>query len=187
MNLSGEFLGMLMLVAAVAALGLSVVFDAGRASAERARLAMLQRQQDKKRTALSEWRAKTERKAVELKAHQARLTEFLGQRQKVLQEIKAIEFTKIELIHEFGDQDQGSMGFWSLLVVTPNFAGAARHDILFSRQIWDYRNVAHVWAPSSDQAKALLESAFSLRSGVQPTQMLPLAFAPDATAAEPRP
>lgn len=183
MVFTGEFLSLLLLVTSAAALGISLVIDVGRLSAEKARSTVLQRLIDKKRMALAEWRSKGEKKSVELKAQQARLTEFISRKQKIQNEIKAIEFTKIELAHEIGESDEGAIGFWSLLVVMPNFNQVDRRDILFSRQIWDYRNVAHVWANSSEQAQALLRTAFHQRAGVQPTQMLPLAFAPDPAEA----
>lgn len=189
MVFTGEFLSLLLLVTSAGALGISIVIDVGRVSAETARGTMLQRMIDKKRAALSEWRSKGEKKSVELKAQQVRLTDFIARKQKVQNEIKALEFTKVELVHEIGESDEGAMGFWSLLVVMPNFAQVDRRDVLFSKQIWDYRNVAHVWANSSEQAQALLKTAFHQRSGVQATQMLPLAFAPDSAdaAGEPAP
>ncbi|NYZ11720.1 hypothetical protein HL658_04095 [Azospirillum sp. RWY-5-1] len=184
MVISGEFLGMLLLVTSAAALGLSIVIDVGRISAERARLTMLQRQFDKKRAAHREWNAKADQKAVELKAHHTRLLEFTSRKQKVQQEIKALEFVRVELVHELGDPAPGAMGFWAQLQVMPNFATVDRHEVVFSRQIWEYRNVAHVWAGASEHAQALLRIAFTQRSGVQATRMLPLVFAPDGVEAD---
>lgn len=181
MVISGEFLGMLLLITSAAALGLSIVIDVGRISAERARLTMLQRQLDKKRSALREWSAKADQKALELKAHHTRLLEFTSRKQKAQQEIKALEFARVELVHELGDPAPGAMGFWAQLQVMPNFATVDRHEVVFSRQIWEYRNVAHVWAGASEQAQALLRIAFTSRCGVQATRILPLAFAPDGT------
>lgn len=179
MVISGEFLGMLLLVTSAAALGLSIVIDVGRVSAEKARLTMLQRQFDRKRTALKEWSAKADQKMVEMKAQQTRLLEFNSRKQRAQQEVKALELARVELIHELGDPVPGTMGFWAQLTVMPNFATVDRHEVVFSRQIWEFRNVAHVWSVTSDQAQALLRVAFTPRSGVQATQMLPLAFAPD--------
>lgn len=184
MVISGEFLGMLLLVTSAAALGLSIVIDVGRISAERARLTMLQRQLDKKRSAHREWNAKADQKAVELKAHHTRLIEFASRKQKAQQEIKALEFARVELVHELGDPAPGTMGFWAQLQVMPNFGTVDRHEVAFSRQIWDYRNVAHVWAGSVEHAQALLRIAFTPRCGVQATRMLPLAFAPDGAEAD---
>jgi len=178
MVITAEFLGMLLLVTSAAALGLSIVMDVGRVSAEKARESMAQRQHEKKKAALAEWKRKTEQKRTELTALQARHTEFTGRRHKALTEIKALEFTKVELVHELGDGDETN-GFWAQLAVQENFANIDRRDVIFSRQIWEYRNVAHVFAPAPDQATALLRTAFTAKNGVLPGQIVPLAVAPD--------
>jgi len=87
----------------------------------------------------------------------------------------------VELVHELGDGDETN-GFWALLAVQDNFANIDRRDVIFSRQIWEYRNVAHIFAPAPDQATALLRTAFTAKNGVLPTQMVPLSMAPDVGA-----
>ncbi len=182
MVITAEFFGMILLVASAAALGLSLVIDVGRVSAEQARLLMLERQIDKRKVALKDWTTRTGQLRADLVTLEARHTEFTGRRHKALTEMRAIEFNQNELVHEVGD---GPTGFWTQLAVTPAFAKTERQDIIFSRQIWDYRNVAHVWAATGDQAGALLAATFPARSGVQPTQVLPLALAPDGTPVSP--
>ena len=182
MVISAEFLGLLLLITSAAALGLSIVVDVGRVSAEKAREAINQRQYDKKRAALAEWRQKTERKRVDLIALQARLTEFNGRRQKTITELKALEYSKIELVHELGDADGDADIFWAQLAVGPNFAELDRKDIVFSRQIWEYRNVAHISAGTADQAHGVLRTSFSQRNGLVTSPVVPLALAPDPTA-----
>ncbi len=182
MLISAEFLGMLMLITSAAALGLSIVVDVGRVSTEKAREAMAQRQYDKKRAALAEWRQKTERKRGDLTTLQARLTEFNGRRHKTLTELKALEYSKVELVHELGDQDGDGDLFWSQLTVTANFGELDRKDIVFSRQIWEYRNVVHITANTADQAHGLLRLTFSQRNGLVTAPVVPLALAPDPEA-----
>ena len=177
MVISAEFLGMLLLITSAAALGLSIVIDVGQISAEKARETMMSRLHDKKKLALTEWKRKTDQKQIDLTALQARLTECTGRRQKALSEIKALEFTKVELVHELGDGD-GTTVFWSQLAVQENFGTIERRDVIFSRQIWDYRNVAHVWTPTSEQASALVRTTFTAKNGVLPSPVLPLALAP---------
>ncbi|ANC92824.1 hypothetical protein A6A40_13595 [Azospirillum humicireducens] len=182
MVISAEFLGMLLLITSAAALGLSIVIDVGRVSAEKAREAMNQRLYDKKRAALAEWRQKTERKRVDLTTLQARLTEFNGRRQKALTELRALEFSKIELVHELGDLESDGDVYWAQLAVGPNFNELDRKDIVFSRQIWEYRNVAHITAPSAEQAHATVRASFSQRNGLICSPVVPLALAPDPEA-----
>lgn len=174
-----ELLGLLLLVASAAALGLSIVFDVARVSAERTRATALQRQTDKRKAALREWTSKTAARGNELSALQGRLTDVVNRRQKVQGELKALEYTKIEMVHELGECDGSALGFWSLLAISPDSTGVDRCDIIFSRQIWEYRNVAHIWAGSADHAASLLRTAFTPRCGVMPTNLLPLASAPD--------
>lgn len=182
MIFNAEFLGLLLLVASAAALGLSIVIDVGRVSAERTRTGVLQRQTDKKKTALREWTVKTTARNAELTAIQARLTEFVNRRQKAQADLKALEYAKIEMVHELGECDGSALGYWSLLAVNPESTGVDRHDIIFSRQIWDYRNCAHIWAGSADHAAGLLRTAFTPRCGILPTNLLPLAAAPNGPA-----
>lgn len=181
MVITAEFFGMVLLVASAAALGLSLVIDVGRVSAERARLLVLQHQIDKRALAIKEWTAKTNQLRDGLVTLEAQHTEFTGRRHKALTEIRALEMNQNELVHEVGD---GPTGFWSQLTVTPAFAKTERQDIIFSRQIWEYRNVAHVWAATADQAGALLAATFPTRSGVQPATVIPLSMAPDGPATD---
>ncbi|HEY0833267.1 MAG TPA: hypothetical protein VGE72_05095 [Azospirillum sp.] len=183
MVVTAEFLGMLLLVASVAALGLSIIYDVGRVSAEQARAKVLQRQVDRKKAALKEWTSKTDKRSTEMSALQTRLSEHVSRKQRAQQELKALEFTKIELVHELGECDGAALGYWSMLVPHPDFANVDRREVIFSRQIWEYRNCAHVWAGSTDHAHGLLKAAFPGRSGIQPTQVQLLSMAPD-TAGE---
>ncbi|WP_448208646.1 hypothetical protein [Azospirillum sp. sgz302134] len=175
--MTAEFLGMLLLVTSAAALGLSIVFDVGKVSAEKARHGLMQRQHDKKKAALAEWKRKTEQKQTELTALQAKHTEYTGRRHKAQTEIRALEFTKVELVHELGDADE-TTGFWSQLVTQENLGTIDRREVIVSRQIWDYRNVAHIWTPTAEQAAALVRTAFTTKNGVVPTPVVPLALAP---------
>lgn len=182
MFFSAEFLGLLLLMTSAAALGLSIVIDVGRVSAEKAKEGLAQRTYEKKRAALAEWRQKTERKRVDLTTLQARLTEFNGRRHKTLTELKALEYSKIELVHEIGDADGDPDVFWAQLAVSEGFAELDRKDIVFSRQIWEYRNVVHILANSADQAHGTLHMAFGKRNGLTSSPVVPLALAPDPVA-----
>ena len=179
--MTADFLGMLLLIASLAALGLSIVFDVGRLSAEKARESLLQHQHDKRRSAIAEWRQRTERKRAELTTLQARITELTARRHKTLSEIKALEFTRTEMVHELGEENGGAC-FWSRLIALPGLEAVDQQDIIFARQIWNYRNAAHVWAPSSDLAAGLLSATFPPRSGVRASMPVPLALASESEA-----
>lgn len=181
MVITTEFFGLALLVASAAGLGLSIVVDVGKYSAERARSAMLYRQIDRKRNTLAEWVSKAERKQVDLRQGQAALAELLGRKKALTIEMKAQQIAKVELVHEIGESDNSAMSFYAPLTTAPNFAQIERQDIVFSRQIWQYRNVVHVWANSSEHALALISGAFAARTGIQSGAMLPLSFAPDGS------
>ena len=181
MVLSAEFLGMLLLVTSAAALGLSIVIDVGQITSEKARQAMMMRQHDRKKSALGEWTRKMAERQEELAAFQARCNECNGRRQKALADIKALELTKVEFVHELGDGEE-AIGFWVRLTVQDEFPSIERRAVIFARQIWNYPNVAHVRASSADQAAAMARVAFSAKNGVLPSMILPLAQAPNPDA-----
>ncbi|KAA0677365.1 hypothetical protein [Roseomonas genomospecies 6] len=181
MVLSAEFLGMLLLVTSAAALGLSIVIDVGQVTSEKARQTMMMRQHDRKRAALGEWTRKLEQRQEELAAFQARVNEANGRRQKALSDIRALELTKVEFVHELGEGDEAN-GFWVRLTVQDEFPSIERRDVIFARQIWSYPNVAHVWTASADQAAAMARAVFSVKNGVLPSMILPIAQAPDPDA-----
>ncbi|MGQ9372019.1 hypothetical protein [Azospirillum sp. ST 5-10] len=176
MLFSVEFLGPIVLVASAAALGLSIVMDVGRLGAERARQMSLKLAVEKKRAAAREWTARANRHRADLDALRERYDASVVRRRRALGEIRSIEFGRIEMVHEI-EGDQPAAGFWMLLTTSPDFADVAREDVIFSRQIWDFRNVAHVWAESADMAALLAGGAFQPRSGVYPTQPVPLTAA----------
>lgn len=183
MLVNAEFLSLLVLVASAAALGLSILIDVGRVSAERTRVSVLQRQIEKRKSALKEWTAKTASRDSELKTVQARLTEAVNRRQKLQVELKALEHTKVEMVHELGECDGAAIGYWAPLAISQEAGTAERRDIIFSRQIWTYRNCAQIWAGSPDHAAGLLYAAFSARSGVVATTMFPLGSANEVAEA----
>jgi len=174
MAFTAEFLSLLLLVASAAALGLSIVVDVGRVSAERARATVLQRQIDKKKASLKEWATLISSRSAELGTLRMRANEATNRKQRLQAELKALEYTKVEMVHEVGDCDGAALGYWSLLTAGPGFAEAERRDVVFARPIWEYRNCAHIWAGSEDHAQGLLRMAFPPRCGVQPTTPTPL-------------
>lgn len=190
MVITVEALGLIFLLVSAAALGLSLVHDVGKLSATKARSTMLMRQIDKKKKLAGEWRVRIDSLNKELRAQQARFTEFNGKKQKIQAEIRDIEQKKIEFVHELGEPGDGVAAFWSRLTPNDNFKTLPRQDVVFSRQIWDYRNVAHMHAAGSDRALVLLAAAFGVGMAITTSEIIPLALAPqngeddDALSAE---
>lgn len=179
MVLTAETLGVIFLLVSAAALGLSLVHDVGKLSAAKARTGLLQRQIDKKKSLLGDWRGRIDGVQKELKAQQARFTEFNGKKQRVQNAIRELELNKVEFVHEVGDPGESGNVFWSRLKPTDGFKSVPRQDIVFSRQIWDFRNVAHVYAAAPDRALVLLATAFGVASGILASEIVPLALAPE--------
>lgn len=178
MVLTTESLGLIFLLVSAAALGFSLVHDVGRLSAAKTRTTLLQRQTDKKKALVADWRVKIDALNREMRAQQARFTEFNGRKQKLVTEIRELELNKVEFVHEMGEPGDGATVFWSRLKPTKGFKTVPRQDVVFSRQIWDFRNVAHVYAPGPDRALVLLAVAFGVASGIMASEIMPLAMAP---------
>lgn len=186
MVITAESLGVIFLLVSAAALGMSLVHDVGRLSAAKARTGLLQRQTDKRRALLKEWKERIEKLSRDMRTQQARLTEFNGKKQKLQNEIREMELSRVEFVHELGDPGDCVPVFWSRLRPTDGFKTVPRQDVVFSRQIWDFRNVAHVHAAGPDRALVLLASAFGVASGVLASEIVPLAMAPEDGGDKPK-
>lgn len=186
MVITAESLGVIFLLVSAAALGMSLVHDVGRLSAAKARTGLLQRQTDKRRALVKEWKERIEKLSRDMRTQQARLTEFTGKKQKLQNEIREMELSRVEFVHELGDPGEGVPVFWSRLRPTDGFKTVPRQDVVFSRQIWDFRNVAHVHAAGPDRALVLLASAFGVASGVLASEIVPLSMAPEDGGDKPK-
>lgn len=186
MVITAESLGVIFLLVSAAALGMSLVHDVGRLSAAKARTGLLQRQTDKRRALLKEWKERIDKLSRDMRTQQARLTEFNGKKQKLQNEIRELELSRVEFVHELGDPGDYVPVFWSRLRPTESFKTVPRQDVVFSRQIWDFRNVAHVHAAGPDRALVLLASAFGVASGVLASEIVPLAMAPEDGGDKPK-
>lgn len=179
MVFTAESLGVIFLLVSAGALGMSLVHDVGRLSAAKTRTGLLQRQTDKKKALLTDWRGRIDGLNREMRTQQARFTEFNGKKQKLQTEFREMELNKVEFVHELGEPGEGTAVFWSRLRTTDSFKTVPRQDVVFSRQIWDFRNVAHVHAAGPDRALVLLASAFGVAGGVLASEIVPLALAPE--------
>lgn len=186
MVITFESLGVIFLLVSAAALGLSLVHDVGRLSTEKARTALLQREIDKKNALIKEWLGKIDGYNREMRTQQARFTEFNGRKQRVAADIAEVEMSKIEMVHEMGEaMGLSTTTFWARLRPGPGFKTVARQDIIFSRQIWGFRNVAHVEASSPERAVFFLQAALGIRSGLINSAVMPLSLAPKGPEDDP--
>jgi hypothetical protein len=188
MVLTTESLGLIFLLVSAAALGMSLVHDVGKLSAAKARSGLLQRQTDKKKALANEWRGRIDGLNRDLRAQQARFTEFNGKKQKLQTDMRELDQKKVEFVHELGELGEGTAIYWSRLRPSDAFKTVPRQDVVFSRQIWDYRNVAHISAFGPDRALVSLAGVFGVAGGVRASELVPLALAPqddeDEQAAE---
>lgn len=175
MFVGAEFLSLFLLVSSTAALGLSIVFDVGRVSAARTHATAVQRQIEQRKVALGRTKAQIAIRKTELAALQVRANEAVARRQRLQGEQKTLEFEKIEILHELGECDAAALGFTAALVVDTNRPESDRHDTVFSRQIWDFRNTALIWAGSRFHAVDLLYRTFTQASCVVALNLVPLA------------
>lgn len=186
MVITAESLGVIFLLVSAGALGLSLVHDVGRLSTEKARTAMLQREIDKKSGLIKEWLGKIEGYNREMRTQQARFTEYNGRKQRVTTEMAEVESSKIEMVHEMGESvGLTTSTFWARLRPGPGFKTAARQDVIFSRQIWGFRNVAHIEASSPERAIFFMQAALGIRSGVIGSAIVPLSLAPKGPEDDP--
>ena len=178
MVLTTESLGLIFLLVSAGALGMSLVHDVGKLSAAKARSGLLLRQIDKKKAMVKQWRERIDGINRDLRAQQARFTEFNGKKQKIQNDMRELDQKKVEFVYELGEPGDGVTIFWSRLRPTEDFKKLPRQDVVFSRQAWDYRNVAHVYAVGPDRALVALANAFGVGSGILASEIVPLALAP---------
>lgn len=173
MTFTADVLALLLLIASAAALGLSFVIDAGRVSREKTRESRMSRQFERQGKQLGNGRQEVHAMQSEIAEHQARLTEFIGRRQRLLVDIRVLTQSRIELIHEINDGDFPPLV--ARLRPLTAIATLPRRELIFSRQIWDYQNSAHIYADSPEKANVLLRLAFNERHAIETTRPVPLA------------
>ncbi|WP_448203410.1 hypothetical protein [Azospirillum sp. sgz302134] len=155
----------------VGALGLSVVHEAARITAVGARTALA--------------RGKIQARTEELKAlkgqiadvesradlQQATFERLAAERGRINGLINSIKASKVAVVHELGDPESGGTLYECDLRTVPDFNRIDPRNLLFAREIWDRRNIAHVWADTPEAAQAAVQRAFTARSGVLPTKL----------------
>lgn len=169
------------------ALGLSVVYEGTRITAMSGRTAMARRKRLARAEELKALRGRIADTDSRADAQQAALDRLLAERGRLSGLIKSVQASKVALIHEIGEPDNGVTLYDCDLRTVPDFNCMDTRRLLFAREIWDRRNVAHVWAETPDAAMAAVQRAFNLRSGLLPGRLQRADTAPEGAATEEMP
>ncbi|CAO3374093.1 hypothetical protein [Azospirillum argentinense] len=164
MNLDSFALAVLVLC--VGALGLAVVYEASRLTTTGSRRALVRRKLEAQAAELADLGRRIEDAQAESAAKQEALDRLTAERGRLASLIASVKASKIALVHEIGDAQNGAQRYESELRTVPDFARLDPRRLLFARAIWDRRNIARVWADTPDAAAAMLQRAFSTRNGV---------------------
>lgn len=153
------------------ALGLSVVYEGTRITAMTGRAALAKRRIQTRADELKELNARIEDTNSRADLQQAGLDRLVRERGRLTGLITSVKAAKVTLIHELGEPDGAAVLFECDLRTAPDFARLDQRRMMFAREIWDRRNVAHVWADGPDAAMAAVQRAFTLRSGLLPGRL----------------
>lgn len=171
----------------VGALGLSVVYEGTRITAMSGRAALTRRRIQAKADELKALNARIEDTRSRTDLQQATLDRATAERARLTGLIRSLKAAKVEMIHELGEPDGPALRFECDLRTAPDFNRIDQRRMLFAREIWERRNIAHVWADTPDAAMAAVQRAFNLRSGLLPGRLQrsdPAAAPPTETEAE---
>ncbi|MCW2236560.1 hypothetical protein [Azospirillum canadense] len=153
------------------ALGLSVVYEGTRITAASGRTALTRRRIQAKADELKELNARIEDTKSRTDLQQATLDRLIADRARLTGMIRSLKASKVEMIHELGELDGPALLFECDLRTAPDFNRLDQRRMVFAREIWDRRNIAHVWADTPDAAMAAVQRAFNLRSGLLPGRL----------------
>jgi len=161
-----DIFALALIVLSTAALGLIIVIEASRISVLTGRQSLLRKRLADHRKELGLLRGRVE-EAQELVRHREdQRGQLDAQRARVASLAASIQADKVELVHELGGPDPGHVLYQCALRTAPDFARVDQRNLIFARDIWHRRNVAHIWAESPDAAHAALQRAFHPRSGI---------------------
>ena len=161
-------LAVLLVLLGAGGVGGMVVMEMSRLGVLTARRALVQKRIDTMRA--EEKRAKTRAGEIEssIERGQAQLTHLAAEVQRLASLARTVEADRVELVHDLGTPDGQPAPYRCVLRTVPDFARIDPRHVVFSREIWQRKNVAHVWAESPEQAQSLLTRAFPTRTGVLP-------------------
>lgn len=161
-------LALVMVLLGAGALLVMVVTEVSRLGVVAARRALARSRIDTLRNELDQARAQTAETEAAIEEGQARLGMLVAERERLAGLTRSVQADRVELVHEIGMPDGGPAPFRCLLRTAPDFARIDPRHVVFAREIWQRRNVAHIWADTPEAAYALLQRSFPARSGVLP-------------------
>ena len=150
----------------IGALVLAIAYEATRITAMSGRSALVRRKLQSRTEALKALTGQVADTESRADLQQATLDRLVLERGRLTSLIASVKASKVALVHELGDPESSALLFECDLRTTPDFARIEARRLLFAREIWGCRNVAHVWADTPDEATAAVGRAFNARSGL---------------------
>ncbi|HEY0838064.1 MAG TPA: hypothetical protein VGE72_29400 [Azospirillum sp.] len=166
-----DIFALALIILSAAALGLIIVVEASRISVLTGRQSLLRKRLADHRKELSLLRDRVDEVEEAVRRRHDQRSELDAQRARVASLAASIQADKIEMVHDLGGPEPGRVLFQCVLRTAPDFGRVEQRHVIFARDIWQRKNVAHVWAESPDAAHAALQRAFHPRSGVLPTRI----------------
>ena len=158
----------LLVLLGTGALGGMVVMEVSRLGMLSARRALAHKRTEAMRAEAELARSRTTQLETAIERGQAQLVTLAAECQRLASITRTVEADQVELVHELGAPDGMPAQYRCVLRTVPDFARIDPRHVVFTREIWARKNVAHVWAETPELAHALLQRAFPGRSGVLP-------------------
>ncbi|WP_448188615.1 hypothetical protein [Azospirillum sp. sgz301742] len=158
----------LLVLLGLGALGGMVVMEVSRLGVLSARRAMAHKRTESMRAETELARTRASQIEETLERGKAQLATLAAECQRLASVTRTVEADRVELVHELGTPDGAPAPYRCVLRTIPDFARIDPRNVIFAREIWQRKNVAHVWAETPEVAHALLQRAFPNRSGVLP-------------------
>lgn len=155
-----------LVVVCATGLGFTIVVESVKLLAVSGRASQIGGKVESRKAALEELRRQLGVAEDGETRRQAELARLTNDRLRVEGLIKSFQADKLEMVHELGQPDGSNALYICDLKTTPDFNRLDSRRLIFAREIWQHRNVAHVWAESADAALGHVQRAFHGRAGV---------------------
>lgn len=170
---SMELFALGLVVVCVTGLGFTIVVESVKLLAVAGRAKQIGGKVESRKAALEELHRRLAAAEDGESRRQTELARLANDRARVEGLIKSFQADKLEMVHEIGHPDGTNALFVCELKTTPDFNRIDSRRLIFAREIWQHRNVAHVWADSQDAALGQVQRAFHGRAGVVPGRIAP--------------